>query len=283
MKKTLSALAILTGSVCALQAQTAGPLDFDTPGQLSGNFRPNFHGAFASEVTAGGQSFVEVSSAGVAEPWIAIYDTTPLDNSDAAQTFSGPFTLTLDITAATPNSSFGVFLFDAVTPGNNLLTIFNLDSSAPTAGSGNEQIRFWRDSGMATSAVSNIYSTAAFTGTNGLAHVATNSWITDGTAAAGSVTDTSSPYTFYTLTFAYDPIAATLRVASPFFSATLNIPAADVINNPAIALRINDPSVDVLGNNARIDNFAVVPEPMTASLFGFAGVALALRRPRRRA
>jgi hypothetical protein len=281
MKKSLTSCCVLTALVCGLQAQTAGPFNFDTSAELSDNFRATAGSGFASVVSVGAQSFVEVSAT-ASNPWIGVFDTTPLNAADAAQTFSGPITLTLDVSAAPASASFGIFLFDAGNSSNNLLTIFNLDSTA--GATGNEQIRFWRDTAINSGAVANQYTVASglFTGTNGATDATTNSWVTSAAVRGDATVDTTSPFNFYTLTFTYDPVAATLRLASPSFSATLNIPGADLISNPAIALRVNDPTLND-ANSVRIDNFAVVPEPVAASLFGFAGVALALRRPRRRA
>jgi hypothetical protein len=264
-------------SAPVIHAQSVNPLNFETAGQLSSNFRPILNGTTASEGSDGTNGFVQVLGGTNTTPWIGIYDTTPGDAGDPAQTFSGPFTLRIDISGANTNSSFGLFLFDSANQANNLLTIFNIDNN--TVAAGNEQIRFWRDTSMVSSAVTNAYTTSAFTGTNGTADAGTNSWITTAAIRGNEVIDTTSPFTFYTLDFTYDPGASTLQVSTGSFSATLTVPAADLIANPAVAVRINDAVVDA-SNTAKFDNFAVVPEPGSITLLGLS--ALGMMTVRRR-
>jgi hypothetical protein len=262
----VASFAILSASFA--QAQFVLPLTFDAPGEFSANFRSTANSSTASQVTDAGNGFVQVLGGTGTTPWIGIFDTTPGDNSDPAQTFSGDFTVRLDISGANTNSSFGVFFFDPANPGgNNLLAIFNLDSPAGTPG--NEQFRFWRDTSITTSAVSNIYGTSSFTGTNGAYDATTTSWVTTAANRGDEAIDFTSPFTFYTLDFTYSPSNSTLQVATGSFSATLGV-----------ALRINDAIVDA-SNTAKFDNFAVIPEPATASLAGLGALGFALLRRRR--
>jgi hypothetical protein len=251
-------------------------LDFETSGQLGANFNAalSLNASFASEQSSGGNGYVAATSpAAGSAAWIGVYD--PADPSNVIPTFSGPITISLDISSESANASFGVFLFDTADAGNNLLALYNLDFSGA-----NEQIRFWHDTPLNSTNVvaANQYLSGSINGTNGT--FSGNAWITNA-GSAGATVSTTSPYTFYRLTFAYDPTARTLRLASDTFSATLNIPAGDVINNPGFALRVNDPSAG--GSpalTAKIDNLTVVPEPGTAAMLALAGLVFGLRRRR---
>src|SRR4051812_41055165 len=99
-----------------LYAQVAGPLDFESAGQLSTYFRATLNGGTASEANDGTNGYAQVLAGTGTTPWIGVYDTTPANGADAGQTFSGAFTLHLDISAANSNSSFGIFLFQDGTP-----------------------------------------------------------------------------------------------------------------------------------------------------------------------
>jgi hypothetical protein len=273
------ASALLAASLPSAMGQLAGPLDFETGTQLSGNFRATVNGSTASQASDGANGFISVNGGTGTTPWIGIYDTTPGDSTDVSQTFGGPIKVHFDISAANSNASFGIFLFDdANRNGNNILALLNVDTTV--GGTGTEQIRFWKDTSITTSAVSNPYSTSQFTGTNGSANAGTSSWISDVTASSAMSIDTDAPFTFYSLDFIYDPSAMTLTVATAAFSATLAIPAADIINNPGVALRINDSAVND-PNTQKVDNFLVaVPEPGSAAVVALASLALAMTRRR---
>ena len=257
---------------CPSWADLAGPLDFETAGQLGANFRATLNGGNASQATDSG-GYVALN--GSQNAWIGIYDTTPGNNADASQTFAGKITIHLDISAANATASFGIFLFDdSNRSGNNLLTILNVDT-AP--GGTTEQIRFWKDSTLTDLAVTNLYSSTFISGTNGSADAGTNSWLSNA-GSSGQTIDTTAPFTFTSLDFTYDPAAGTLLVATPNFSATLAIPGADIITNPGIAIRINDPGTDA--GTQKFDNFGVVPEPGTAALL-LIGLGICARRRRK--
>lgn len=269
-----SVTACLLMSALPGRADLAGPLDFETAGQLGANFRATLNGPNAAEFTDSG-GYVGVN--GPQTAWIGIFDTTPGNSADAAQTFAGPIQIHLDISASFANASFGIFLFDGSNPnGNNLLALLNVNSAI--GGTNTEQIRFWRDVALNGSGVANPFNTSAITGTNGFADIGSNSWISSD--SSGLVIDTSAPFTFSALDFLYDPTARTLGVSAGNFSATLTIPVGEVITNPGIALRINDPGTAGDAGTQKFDNFTVtaVPEPTTAALLLFGLTALARRR-----
>jgi len=268
-------------SAGSARADLAGPLDFETAGQLSANFRDSLKGVttiVAQQTDSGG--YVSVDAPQTA--WIGIYDTTPLNSSDASQVFGGPIKVHIDVSASVANASFGLFLFDSTNPSpstKNLLALLNVDSALGSNTA--EQIRFWKNTSTTSTAVTNQYDLTAISGTNGSTDSGTKSWFSNA-GSSGETISTSPLYTFTSLDFIYDPTALTLSVATPNFSATLAIPAGDVINNPAIALRINDPGTAGTTSTQKIDDFSVtaVPEPGTATLL-LVGLAACTRRRRK--
>src|SRR5688500_48939 len=89
---------VILSTAAAAIGQVAGPLDFETPGQLSANFRSSNPAAstFAAETSSGGNGYVSVTAT-TNTPWIGIYDITPASSADPSSTFAGTFTVGLDI------------------------------------------------------------------------------------------------------------------------------------------------------------------------------------------
>lgn len=273
----------LSAAVVPAWSQIVGPLTFDSAADLTDNFRniqlPGSTGQ-VTVATDGGNSYLDVAAGTSSIAWVAAYDTTPAVAGDAHQTFSGDFTVSFGISSAHANASFGFYLVDPLNSGNNLLTLFNLDSTAGTAG--NEQIRFWRDTANLTAGDTGTIYASGISGTEGSFHFPTNSWITSASVAGNVVASATSPYTFYPVSFTYSPSSSQLTVTQGSFSSTLAIPAADVIANPRLLLRVNDPSL--AAGSVKIDNFTVttIPEPASAVLAGLSALGLGMMRRRRR-
>lgn len=271
--RPLPCVVIGFGLVATLPAfgQLAGPFNFDTAAQLD-NFFASSGSTFGSVQNDSGNGFLAVDFTGVnSAPYIGQYKPS---SSDPAPGFSGAFTIGLDISSPLNNASFGIYLFDPANPARNLLAIYNLNY--PTGGNVNEQIRFWKDSSITNGGVANQYVAGSISGTNG--GYDGNAWISNA-ASSGATISATSPFTFYHLDFAYDPNARTLQLSSAAFSATLSIPAADLITNPAFAIRINDPNT-AAGSASKIDNLVVVPEPGSAVMLALAGMVVGFRRRR---
>lgn len=272
--KLSRAFLIFFCAIPAAYSATVTNITFDNASDLANNFRQTQAAGTANGLVTGG--YVDIAAAGSPTAYVAVYDTTPGNAADPAVTFDGAFTVTLSVSAAEANSSFGIYLYESGT-SNNLLMIFNLDSSIVSAG--NELIRFWRDAAnVGAGDVGTIYGAGAVTGTNGAFDATSSGYHTNATVRGDATVDTTSPYTFYNLTLDYDPTGRTMKATVGNFSSTLAIPVGDVIVNPSIALRINDTSTGA--GSAKFDNFSVIPEPSSSLLLlGGAGM-LAIRRRR---
>ena len=92
--------ALLAASM--ILADAAGSLDFESAGQFSKDFRSAVHPVTGIKATEGGNGYAKTVEITDATPWIGVLDTTPLDTSDSTQTFSGPFTLQIEVGATRP-------------------------------------------------------------------------------------------------------------------------------------------------------------------------------------
>lgn len=240
---------ILVGSFLGLFTLTGSPmasaavLDFETPGQLAGNFRDVDGGSTLTQTSNGADN----DYANVADNTsrkVLFYDTTP-GEAATADSFSGPLTIESDIRMG--GGSFGVYLLNADNLDQAYLALFNYS----------DRIRISDDVTNADSNDAGGLDVYDQTGTTG---VTQNEWTTlrvdyliDGddhpviTVTVGSFT--SGPITLSDVT-AFDSLSIGLRI-SPQNGATA------------------------------FDNFTVVPEPGTAALAGL-GAALCLIRRKRR-
>ena len=272
--KLRRAFLIFFCAIPAAYSATVTNITFDNASDLANNFRQTQAAGTSNATVTNG--YVDVAAAGSVTAYVGVYDTTPGNPSDAAVTFDGAFTVSLSVSAAEANTSFGIYLYESGT-SNNLLMIFNLDSSIGNVG--NELFRFWKDAtSVGTGDTGTIYGSSAVTGTNGTFDGTSNGYYSNAAVRGDAAVDGTSPYTFYNLTLDYDPTARTMKGTVGNFSSTLSIPVGDVIVNPSIALRVNDASTGA--GSAKFDNFSVIPEPSSSLLLlGGAGM-LAIRRRR---
>lgn len=257
----------------ASAAIVAGPFDFETTGQYTGNFLGVSDAGQISQTTGLANNYVQYANV-AAQNGAFYYGTSA--NTSLEPTFSGAFTVQFDVSAVTANSAFGVYLVNPANTGNSLLAYFNLDTSGTS-----DMIRFFMNGDPA-----NATSTAGTKLTTGITG-------TGGTLSSGSFTgnsglnvsndkDTQTPGTpvFGTMDVTYtpgiSPNTTTLSLSLGSLSATAVIPDSEEIINPEIAIRMVDAGNNVPGT-AKMDNFEIisaVPEPSTLALFGI-GLAVA--------
>lgn len=272
-------------------------LDFETPNQFTDNFRVIHTHSGSGTIDYGLTSGSAIKSGTTATTnWlgigngnntsnilIAAYDTTPLNSSDAAQTFGSSFTVSFNVSSPS-GGTFGFYLFDPTSSnnGNNLWATFEIDASA-----GHERIRFGRDASMTptSTSLSNGY-TAGVTGVGG--SFSSSYYQSTGSASAAVTTDNSSPFVFYKLTLEYTGdtlsfgyITYVNDVATQVSWAQLAIPEEDRIADAAVALYALRPYT----GQVKIDDFSIttVPEPSSYALMAGALVGgLVLYRRKRR-
>ncbi|NJL70290.1 MAG: PEP-CTERM sorting domain-containing protein [Candidatus Competibacteraceae bacterium] len=269
----IRALTFATAVVCALSpAVHAQVLTFETGTASDNQFTQNFRRIDSwtdntvgqTDPTAGepNNDYAFLSTSTVSPDPIngglLLFDTTPADTTAGTDnTFAGPLTITLDISAVQADSSIGIMFLDG-TNTNNLLALFNLDTTGTS-----DRIRFFRD-GIATavSAGTQIGTTA-----NG------------GSGLNISGTD---PFTFGTMTVTYTPGTSNdtlLSLTVGTLSHSVSILNTDRIDTPRIGVRLFDPSS--AAGSVKFDNFSIVPEPSTVALLLCGLGALAALRRRR--
>jgi hypothetical protein len=279
----LAILGTISGSFLinnTVKAQV-GPLNFETPGQYTGNF---YAVSAASEI---GQT------TGLANNYVQLNDIAGLNgafyygvnsNTSLEPTFAGAFTVQFDVSAVTANSAFGVYLVNASNPNDSLLAYFNLDYSGTT-----DKIRFFMDGNPANAtSTAGTQITTDITGTGG--SLSSGSYIGDSGLDVSGDNYTGGTPVFGTMDVTYTPGSSpnttTLSLTLGTLSATAVIPDSEEILDPEVAIRMVDAGNNVPGT-AKIDNFSIsespmpVPEPSTLALAGL-GLGLAAVRASRK-
>lgn len=192
----------------------------------------------------------------------AVYDTTPGDPDDEAQTFSGAFKVNLDISTSAYNGGVGIYLIDARNPadhGRNLFARFYFRDSATPSGrnTAENRIIISKNAGLANGSGGARYTTATgLSGTGGYWHVASESY----RAATVVVPSPELEPTWHNITLTYTPgdnDDTTLEIGSgTSFTATVVLSNADRIENPSLGFYINHPGTTP-GGTTKIDNFTV--------------------------
>lgn len=267
----------IAGFLLLFLANTAGAqvlIDFQTAGQFANNFR---------KVTSNSDSAAQTANAFPANNYLRydrttttsnvlayMYDTTPGDTTVATQSvFSTATALTVSygLRATSATSSFGIYFADPNDINNNLLVLFNLDSSGST-----DQFRFFRDGAMSSAGVGTQVglSQSGSTGFN-----------------AGTITPATTPFAplSATLTVAGTTPTLSLTVGSQTFSQTFS--AGDFNfsgGNTTVIVRMFDPN-PATNTPMDIDDFQIVsvPEPSSGILLlSAAGLWAVVRRKKHR-
>ena len=239
-------------------------LDFETAGQLSANFRNLGTGTSSLTQSSNGAAndFVSVNNTNATQFSFGalglLYDTTPADTTAGTQsafTTTSPLTVSVDFRAAVASTSIGVYFADANNTSNNVLALFNVDTSG-----NNDQLRFFRD-GVVTSA-----------GTQ----VGSSSNVSTGVNVGSPFSNLSATLSVVGTTPSISFTVGTQTVTSAFLAGHIDWSSTVVI------LRLFD-NDSAAGTSLDIDNFSVssIPEPGTCALF-FGGAALAMFALRRR-
>jgi|GEM_PF-1618085 len=265
MNNRILTLGIAWASLLTAQADV-GPIDFETTGDLTNNFRLAANGYLISQTSFG--TLINDYVVHNNNPFnsnggtVGVYDLTPGDGATTQNLFGGQLKIEFDISAAQPATSFGVLLLDPANPNNNLLALLNLDNNLGT----NETIRFFRDG--------NLPSAGTLVGSpvngDGGVSISPDSDPVWGHVVVDYLPDKGGGIPELTLTVG--SLAATSA-----FDASNALPSA-----VEVAFRVYD--VNGTGT-AKLDNFRItqVPEPGSAGLIrlGIGGLIFFLSRRQR--
>ncbi len=257
------ALGILGILMTAAVSQAAILVDFNTAGDLAGNFRQTYNPTETDTVQVMPAGYVSTSatslSSGSTLSESFIYDTTPA-NGTVKNTFTGPVTISMDIRAA-QSSSFGIYIVDpSETNGGatHRLALFNFDNSGTS-----DQIRIF-----STSSISNAQVGTAVYNNN-----------TTNIASLGSqFVSASLTYRESSLGSGHAIMNFTVNGVS---SGDVDLGAGTYLSSFEVGVRLYDSSTGA--GAADMDNFAIVPEPSTMALASLGLVFLGVLRRRRKA
>ncbi|HEY9249869.1 MAG TPA: PEP-CTERM sorting domain-containing protein [Rariglobus sp.] len=267
MSTSLRSLLFSLAASASAAAYAQSSLDFETAGQVSGNFRnlgPATSGNTQSSNGAANDYLVHNIANSSFSAAALLYDTTPGDTTDGTQsTFStsSPLTVSFDFRATTANSSVGIIFADSTNASNHVLALFNVDNSGAT-----DLFRFFKDGTVTTASIE----AGSLAGSN--------------TASTG--VDVGSAFGSYSATLSVAGTTPTLAltVGSQTFSRTFSAGDFNWAKTTVI-LRLFDAGNTSSTPSIWVDNFAIVaiPEPSTyAAVSGAAVLGLALwrRRPK---
>jgi len=268
MSTPLRSLMLSAAAFASMTANAQVSLDFETAGQVSGNFR-NLGPATSSNIQSSNVAANNYLIHNIADSSFSaaalLYDTTPSDTTAGTQsTFStaSPLTVSFDFRATTANSSVGIIFADATNAGNHVLALFNVDNSGTT-----DLFRFFKDGTVTTTAVD----AGTQSGSNN-------------TASTG--VDVGSAFGNYSVTLSVAGTTPTLAVTvgTQTFSRTFAAGDFDWAST-TVVLRLFDAGNTSSTPNIWVDNFTIgaIPEPSTyAAVSGAAVLGLALwrRRPK---
>lgn len=266
MKTPLRSLLLPLAASFSLTASAQVSLDFETAGQVSGNFRnlgPTANNTNTQSANSAANDYLIHDITGSANAAALLYDTTPGDTTSATQsTFStsAPLTVSFDFRAGNATSSVGIIFADSTNASNNVLALFNLDNTGT-----NDLFRFFKDGTVTTGSIT--------AGTQ-----------SGSSTAASSGLDVGTVFGNYSVTLSVAGSTPTLSVTvgSQTFSNTFATGDYDWADTTVI-LRLFDAGSTV--STVWVDNFAInaIPEPSTYAIsFGTAALGLALwrRRPK---
>lgn len=258
--------AVILGS--SIKSAAIGPIDFETAGDLTGNFRLYGNVPDVSHTgPAAGNDYVVYQHNSIVPPGhVGLFDTTPGDGSATQNTFSGNLRVEFDLSASERNSRFGVWFIDP-TPGNanrNLLAWFGMDV-LPTR----DIIRFFKNGDPISG---NPPSFGVFMG-------GTSPTVQSG---ADVSPDTTMTWSRLTVDYWVDSLGVpTIALTVGTLTAVSSYEASDALPaNVEVAFYLLDQPGD---GSAKLDNFSItqVPEPSALMLL-FLGALPLCRRGRAR-
>ena len=271
MSTPLRSLLFSLAASASVTAYAQVSLDFETAGQVTGNFRnigPATSSNTQSANAAANDYLIHNISINSTNAAALLYDTTPGDTTVGTQsTFSvsSPLKVEFDFRATTPGSSVGIIFADPTNADNNVLALFNLDNGGATA---DDQFRFFKDGVVNTSGVTG--------GTQSGTTVSLDSGI-----------NTGSSFGRYSVTLSVVGTLPTLSLTVGSQTASRAFPTVGDFDwtNTTVILRIFDAGGLAANTDIWVDNFTIssVPEPSTyAAILGAAilGLALMRRRPK---
>lgn len=244
---------IILGS--SIKSAALGPIDFETAGTLTGNFRLYANVTNVSQTgPAAGNDYVlyqhDINSL-IPTGHVGVYDTTPGDGSTTQSTFSGPLRVEFDLSASPRGYRFGVWFIDP-TPGNanrNLLAWFGLDVLSTR-----DIIRFFKHGDA-------VSGNPPFMGSSG--------GIGSGTPAESGADispDTALTWSHLTVDYWVDSGVPTISLTVGSLTAVSTYEAADALPaNVEVAFYLHDPAFE---GSAKLDNFSItqIPEPSAMML-----------------
>jgi hypothetical protein len=268
MRTTLRSLMFPLAAFATVTAHAQVSLDFETAGQVSGNFRnlgPATNSNTQSSNSAANDYLIHNIADSSFSAAVLLYDTTPGDTTNGTQStfsLSSPLAVSFDFRATTANSSVGIIFADSTNAGNHVLALFNVDSSGTT-----DLFRFFKDGTVTTASV--------------------DSGVQSGTNQSVSTgVDVGSSFGNYSVTLSVVGTTPTLAVTvgNQTFSRTFAAGDFDWANT-TVALRLFDAGNTSSTPNIWVDNFTIssIPEPSTyAAISGAAvlGLAFLRRRPK---
>lgn len=228
-------------------AQTVSILDFETPGQFNTNFRsiPYSGGNYAFQTDNGAANDYVAS---IYMGSISIYDTN--GSAPGINQFSSPFTLSLDIRGSLPQQNFRIMFLDPTNESHALMATFIFD----VGGRGpDDEILF---------GVTNDVPGGNFNDQSG------------GSFLGDSGYNVGPNFDHIQVTYSVTGTIPVITLAAGSFVRTSTFPAGTAISNPELAVGVFGTMTSV--NSADFDNFAIVPEPGTASLLAFAMLVSAI-------
>lgn len=245
----------------------AATVTFSSPSDYTSNFRTTLavtNGGTVGQNSAAGPDgsagILRVTASGTGSgSYIALYDTTPADNT-AQNTFVNE-QVQADFRMSATNSSFGLFSRVNAAETAGYLGLINIDASGS-----NDQIRIFDSTAPTGTGVG----TALVNTTTTSSALSLNTWYTMvfGSANNGSNVDLSLKI----FNFGDDP-----SVATPLLTASTTDTTTPLTSAGEVGLRFN--AVQGAGNTVDADNFSVVPEPSSLGLL-LLGSALLLKRRR---